>query len=60
MSRVTCHMSHVECHMSRVRFFLGFGSLKNSLLCIVGELEMGGSVAVTVSVCDRGKVIYDM
>ena len=29
-------------------------------LCMVGELARGGSVAVTVSIGDRGKVTCDM
>ena len=31
----------------------GFGSLRTSLLCIVGEIAGGGSVAVAVGIGDR-------
>ena len=40
------------CFNDFLRFCLGlvFGSLQTSLLCIVGELAGGGSVAVAVAV----------
>ena len=37
----------------RFDIFSGFKSLRSSLLCIVGELAGGGSVAVAVGVSDR-------
>ena len=43
----------------RFRFFLGFGSLKNSLLCIVGELTWGGFAAVAVGISGRCPVTGD-
>ena len=39
-----------------LKYFCFFGSLQNSLLCIMGELAEGGSVTVAVVVRDRGKV----
>ena len=48
MFKVFCRFGDfVRCEM-----FLGFGSLQTSLLCIVGELAGGGSVAVDVGVSD--------
>ena len=40
----------------RFTLFCSFGSLQTSILCILRELEGGGSVAVAVSVSDRWKV----
>ena len=37
----------------------GFASLQTSLLCIVVEVEGGGSVTMTVGVSDRLKVTGD-
>ena len=34
----------------------GFGVFLTSLLCIMGKLAGGGSVAVAVGVCDRLEV----
>ena len=40
--------------------FLGFGSLQTSLLCKLGELAGGGSVAVAVGISSyRGRVTQD-
>ena len=36
-----------------LKCFLIFGSLQTTLLCIMGELAGGGSVAVAVGVSDR-------
>ena len=44
----------------RSELFWGFGSFCTSLLCIVGELAGGGSVAVAVGVTDRLQVKGDM
>ena len=38
---------------SSLKCFLVFGSLQTSLLCIMGELAGGASVAVSVGVSDR-------
>ena len=40
--------------------FLFFKSLQTSLLCIVGELAEGESVAVAGGVCDMGHVTLQM
>ena len=39
-------------------FCWGFGSLRSSILCIVGVLAEGGSVAVAVWVSDRLHIIF--
>ena len=39
-----------------LKFFWVLGSLETSLLCIMGELAVGGSVAVAVSLSDRRQV----
>ena len=36
-----------------LKLFRDFGSLQNSLLCIMGELAGGGSLAMAVGVSDR-------
>ena len=37
----------------RLQIYSAFGFLETSLLCIMGELEGGGSVALAVGVSDR-------